>query len=313
MKTFLFFLLLSYTAFAQNNLDITGDWILPSTQEPLTPIQTFKLEHFSEEYYTGALEYGISHLSLYKVRTLQIKGKLFLDLVELNKEQNNPHYFWSVQNIFKDSANVSLLTNFPIDLGNKDIINRHGHVLMIDTSKIDFELTYSESNTEYIVKENTWKSPSKVRKVVFYFQNPLLFEYLIRKYKHKIKGRSLTYYRWAFFIWDKVNTLKSKDIVSITRLDKRKVFSIFESASPEDLMQFKVGEKSTEEIKTISLRLNNYHLIRTNFIDFVKSPSFWIVSFKDDSKIKIKTSIMGKGLYDATNKKLYYSKERNYW
>jgi hypothetical protein len=313
MKTLLFFLLLSYTAFAQNDLDITGDWILSSTHQTLTPIQTFKLEHFSKEYYIGALEYGIAHLSLYKIRTFKVRGKLFLDLIELNKEQNNPHYFWSVQKVFKDSANVSLLINFPIDLGNKDIINRHGQVLMIDTSKIDFELTYSQSDTEYIAKENTWKSPSKARKVVLYFQNPLLFEYLIRKYKDKIKGRPFTYYRWSFFTWDKVNTLKSKDIVSIPRLDKRKVFSIFETATPEDLIQFKVGEKSTAQIKAIGLQLNNYHLIRANSIDFVKSPSFWIVSFKDGRKIKVKTNIMGRRLYDATNKKLYSSEERNYW
>lgn len=313
MKTLIFLLLLSSASFAQNDINFTGDWLLPFMKETLIPLQVFKLEPFSEETYVGALESEIYPISLYKVRVFKVKGKLFLDMIELNKEQENQHYFWAVQKVFEDSAQVSLYANFPIDLGNKDIINKNGQVLRIDTTKIDFDLIYSESSNEYIAKENTWKAPSNLRRVVFFAQNPLLFEYLIQKYKHRIKGRLFTYYRWSFFTWDKVNTLKSKDIISITRLDRHKVFSIFETATIEELMPFKVKEKSAEEIKKVALFLDNYHLVRANSVSFMKSPSFWIVSFKDGRKIKVKTNLRRKGLYDATNKKLYSTEQQIYW
>lgn len=313
MKTLLFFLLLSSTSFAQNDLDITGDWLLPFMKETLIPFQVFKLEQFSEGTYVGSLESKIYPISLYKVRTFKVNEKLFLDIIELGGAQEDRHYFWAVQKVFEDSAQVSLYANFPIDLGNKDIINKNGQVVRIDTTKIDFDLVYSESSNEYIAKENTWKAPSNLRRVVFSAQNPLLFEYLIQKYKHRIKSRSFTYYRWSFFTWDKVNTLKSKDIVSITRLDRHKVFSIFETATIEELMPFKVGEKSADVIKAITLLFNNYHLVRANSVSFMKSPRFWIVSFKDGSHIKVKTNLRGKGLYDATNKKLYSTEQQIYW
>lgn len=313
MKNLLFFLLLSYTSFAQNNLEITGDWILAYTQETPIPIQISKLEPFSDGYYIGAIESKFHQLILYKVRTFKVKEKLFLDIVELDEERKKYHYFWSPQEIFKDSTIVSLYTNSLIDLGTEDIISPHGKVLMIDTSKIMFDLVYSESDKEYIEKEDGSKPTSKFKKVVSCSLNPLLFEYLIRKYEDKMKGRSLTYYRWSFFSWDKMNPLKSKDITSITRLDGKKVASIFEMAHPLDLIEFKARVRPTDQLKKVRSFFSNYHLVRANSIHFLKETKFWLISFKDGSLIKVKTTNGQKGLYDATNKKLYANEELGLW
>jgi hypothetical protein len=313
MKTLFLFLLFSYTALSQTDLEITGDWLLPQKGEVAYPLHVFKIEPFSPPYYIGAFEAKDYALTLYKVRTFKVKRTLFLDITELNKEQDKHHYFWSIQKMFKDSVNLTFFINSPINVGSKDIISK-GVLLTIDTSKINFDLVYSVSDMEYIAAENLWKSPSTKRQVLFLAQNPRLFEYLIRKYRNKIKGASLTYYRWSYFTWDKVNPLKSKDIVSITRLKRSEVHSIFETAAIDDLMPFKRGAiVEAEKTQKICSLLNQYHLVRDNSIGFEKAPNFWIIEFKDGSRIKVKTNLWERGLYDATNKKLYSSPERIPW
>lgn len=325
MKTiFLFFLLfLSSKAFAQEKLNITGDWVLPdfNKSDSLSmPFEIVKLEHFSGQDYVALVEGQGSRPSLYKVRKFEINGNIFFDAVwlsdELNANKTPYHYYWHLRHCSEDSIQICLIANFLINLSNENIFDSTGLISTIDTTKIDFKLIYYESpypNFGYMKEGDNWKfAPKNKEKSVCTAQNPALVEYLIQKYWSQIKNRlfSQTHYRWRYFTWDKVNTLKSKDILSVTRLDRYLVNDIFETAAIDSLLKFKQSEK--DPIKIIS-QLNNYHLVREPFVFFNDTPSFWIFVFKDGSRIKVKTNLRERELLDVTHNKLYYYEESKSW
>lgn len=321
MKTIFLFLLLflSYKAFAQEKLNITGDWVLPdfNKSDSLSmPFEIVKLEHFSGQDYVALVEGQGYRPYLYKVRKFEINSNIFFDAVwlsdEFNANKTPYHYYWYLRHYSEDSVQMCLLDNFSINLSNENIFDSTGIISTIDTTKIDFKLIYYESpypNFDYIKEGDNWKVvPKNKEKSVCTAQNPALFEYLIQKYWTQIKNRlfSQTHYRWEYFTWDKVNALKSKDILSITRLDRHLVYDIFKTAPIDSLLKFKQSERNPAQI---SSQLNDYHLLRDNSVWFNDVPNFWIFVLKDGSRIKVKTNLKERGLYDVTNDRLYHRKE----
>ncbi|BDS11210.1 hypothetical protein [Aureispira anguillae] len=308
MRT-IFFLFFISSAFAQSKLKISGDWILLPPDRFVHSkelSQIVKIEQFMDQYYIVAVEGDDYPLSLHRAQKFTINEDLFFEVKALKDGNSKKHYFYWLENWTQDTLNLSLLISTPIELGDEDVI-KNGNLLKVDSNKITFDLIYSESDLAYTEKDNTWSSSFISRRVILWEKNPKLFKYIMKVYGKKIVkiGLKQTYCRWSYLKWDKVNLLKSKEVTTVIRLD-RSVHHIFETASINELLKFKKGEESPPKK---DLLLNNYHLVRANSVGFRKVPNF----FKNGSKIKVKTNLWNRGLYDATHKKLYYSEAPPEW
>lgn len=297
------FLLCTFYLFAQD-FPITGDWVFPHWKEGKlkTPLFFIQVEKFHQNDFVGLVFLEDAPPLLHKISQQKIQEHLYLSLHQLS-ETSEPHYrFFKVQQLDTDSMELLSYNSLSIKLSNRDSINNTGTMLMIDSNKITFDLVYSKSDLVYNDEEDLWESSPSPQMQLFLSQNPALFDYLIHTFGDKMDQHSIMLYRWSYFLWDKVNTLKTSTLKTVTRLDTRKVFSIFEKASIDSLL---IHQVKTCPVDNIQERLKNCHLVRNNNSLFEKTPQFWIFEFENGSQIKVKTTNFKRRLYDATNQKYY--------
>lgn len=316
MKLFFYcccFLCCSIGVVGQKKPDLTGDWLLPAFEGLPLPLLEMRLEMFLEDYYVGSLEGGKEPLSLYKIKRVATPRALFLDLTKLGKQKPG-HHFWQVVEVWEDSVRVAFLYNEGMELGAQDRMDKEGQLAVLDTTAIDFALNYGVLKATYN-EEGERTVFSTPKRVVYLKDNPALFVYLVQKYGQQSFSRKsyATFYRWNYFTWDKVNALKSKDIIKMTYLDRREVKAIFATASIDSLLFFEKSIATKEKVEEQKKKLSSYHLTPAHAFSFMKGTNYLILHFKNGERIKVQTDHSGHGWYEVSNDRWYYQERNLTW